>query len=194
MDNLNHLAQFMLLKKQNKKINMKKVLLLAVLFCTQFHFAQNNKSIFDRRHEIKFGAVKLLSGIIFEGTYEYIQTKDFTFGSSVLVNFDRQNDYPENFAITPFARFYFQESREFGAKGFFVEGFGKYSSGKYDYNSTNIPQKYSAASLGLSLGKKWINNSGFVFEALIGVGRTLGNSNVAPDASFRGDLFIGYRF
>jgi len=46
----------------------------------------------------------------------------------------------------------------------------------------------------LCVGKKWINNSGFVFEILIGGGRVLGNSNTAPDASFRGDLFIGYRF
>ena len=73
----------------------------------------------DRKHEVKMGAVKLLAGAIFEGTYEYIQNKDFTFGASVLYNFDQDNDYPEDFSITPFARFYFQETKEYGAKGFF---------------------------------------------------------------------------
>lgn len=138
----------------------------------------------------------MLAGPIFEGTYEYIKSKDFTFGSSILVNLNAGNDYPEDFSITPFARFYFQETKEYGAYGFFVEGFGKYSSGNYyyDLSSTNYTTKYNAAALGLSLGKKWVNNSGFVFEILVGAGRTLGKSDSTPEAIFRGDLNIGYRF
>ncbi|HEX8574988.1 MAG TPA: hypothetical protein VF677_01705, partial [Flavobacterium sp.] len=122
------------------------------------------------------------------------------FGASLLVNLDSGNDYFENFSITPFARFYFQETKEFGAKGFFVEGFGKYSIGNrerlnyyYDYIDLD-KENYSAASLGIALGKKWINRTGFVFEVLIGAGRTLGNTDVAPDVMFRGDLNLGYRF
>jgi hypothetical protein len=88
---------------------------------------------------------------------------------------------------------YFQESKEYGAKGFFVEGFAKYLSGKnIDFFSDK--NKYTTASVGLSLGKKWINSSGFVFEALVGVGRNLNKAENIPSASFRGDLFIGYRF
>lgn len=182
---------------------MKKIILLlafsisGVLFSQEkpFEEVKSKKSLADRKHEIKFGAVKLLSGSIFEVTYEYIQTKDFTFGSSVLVNFDQGNDYPEDFSITPFARFYFQETKEYGAKGFFVEGFGKFSSGVYNqYFFNDDTEKYNAAALGLSIGKKWINNSGFVFEILVGAGRNLGNSDIAPDATFRGDFNIGYRF
>jgi hypothetical protein len=175
-------------------------LILLLLFSTSTFYCQEvsneneSKSIFDRNHEIKIGAVKLLFGGILETTYEFIHSKEFTYGSSILVNFDSKNDYPENFSITPFARFYFQESKEFGAEGFFVEGFAKYSSGKNTYKDDINPENYSAVSGGLSIGKKWINNSGFVFESLIGVGRVFGNSTNSPDATFRGDLFLGYRF
>ncbi|MDI1256872.1 MAG: hypothetical protein PSV16_12320 [Flavobacterium sp.] len=176
---------------------LKKFLFIAVLAFTVIVNAQNEaKSIFDRHHEVKVGAVKLLAGPILEGTYEYIQSRDFTYGASILANLDGGNDYYEDFSITPFARFYFQETKEFGAKGFFVEGFAKYSTGR---NTTKdyldeASRKYSAAALGISLGKKWINRTGFVFEILGGIGRTLGNSEAAPDVLFRGDLNIGYRF
>lgn len=154
---------------------------------------KKTKDFDGKKHEIKFGAIKMLAGTVFEGTYEYIYSKDFTFGSSLLMNLQSDNSYTEDFSITPFARFYFQETQEYGAKGFFVEGFAKYVSGKdnvYNY----APEKFSAGALGISLGKKWINNSGFVLELLAGAGRTLGNSKVAPDAFFRGDINIGYRF
>lgn len=188
---------------------MKKLLFFTVIFASIISFGQENekKSIFDKKHEVKLGAIKLLAGTIFEGTYEYIHSKDFTYGSSILVNFDNKNEYNEDFSITPFARFYFQESKEYGAKGFFVEGFGKYTSGRnysqydyvvYDANGHLISNdhrlKFNTASIGLALGKKWINSSGFVLETLVGVSRTLGNSNATPDALFRGDLNIGYRF
>lgn len=180
---------------------MKHFLFIPFLCCF-FTFAQDkeNKSLDSKKHEIKVGSIKLLAGPILEGTYEYIYSKDFTFGSSVLIDFQQNNDWYENFSITPFARFYFQETQEYGAKGFFVEGFGKIATGdnyyySYDYlNDTSNSKKFIAGSLGLSLGKKWINHSGFVLETLIGVGRTLGNNSYAPDAFFRGDLSIGYRF
>ncbi len=173
---------------------------------TSFSIAQESekKSLEDKKHEIKVGGIKLLAGPIAEVTYEYIHTKDFTFGSSVLVNLVTKNDYYEDFSLTPFARFYFQESKEYGAYGFFVEGFAKYATGKDYYSESGFDsmgnyytinsKKYNAASLGLSLGRKWVNNSGFVFEILFGAGRTLGNNPAAPDVFFRGDLNIGYRF
>lgn len=167
-------------------------LLFSVLTFAQTPPKNNTKSFDGRKHEVKLGAVKLLSGSIVEFTYEHIISDDFTVGSSLLVNCDTSNDYWEDFSITPFARFYFQESKPYGAQGFFVEGFGKYASGRNINDSFN--PKYSAASMGISLGKKWINRSGFVFEALVGVSRKLGGSDVAPDAFFRGDLCIGYRF
>ncbi|MDO9261340.1 MAG: hypothetical protein Q7U08_05320 [Flavobacteriaceae bacterium] len=176
---------------------MKKSIVLFLFLLTAISYSQTKEvSIFERKHELKAGAIKLLAGPIFEGTYEYISTKNFTYGASLLVNLNTGNDFEEDFSITPFARFYFQETKEYGAKGFFVEGFAKYSTGEsfefWDGNNDNT--NYNAVSLGLSLGRKWINSSGFVFEPLLGVGRTLGNGNNRPEAFFRGDLFIGYRF
>ena len=181
---------------------MKHYFLVIPFLCCFFTFAQEkeNKSLDTKKHEIKVGAIKLLAGPILEGTYEYIYSKDFTFGSSVLIDFQQNNDWYENFSITPFARFYFQETQEYGAKGFFVEGFGKFASGDNYVVSTNFSnntyesKKFTVGVLGLSIGKKWVNHSGFVLETLFGVGRTLGNNTYAPDAFLRGDLSIGYRF
>ncbi|MDP2089747.1 MAG: hypothetical protein Q8J84_10140 [Flavobacteriaceae bacterium] len=173
---------------------MKKIILFSLFLLTAVSYSQTKDvSIFERKHELKAGAIKLLAGPIFEGTYEYINSKDFTYGASLLVNLSTGNDFEEDFSITPFARFYFQETKEYGAYGFFVEGFAKYSTGEsFDWYSNN--ENYSVVSLGLSLGRKWVNSSGFVFEPLFGIGRTLGNSNNTPDAIVRFDLFIGYRF
>ena len=178
---------------------MKNILVIIVLFVSVFGFAQekdkDKASVFSRKHELKVGAIHLLGGPILEGTYEYIYSKDFTYGTSVLISMDSKNDYDEEFSVTPFARFYFQETKEYGAQGFFVEGFAKYLSGKYSpaIFSNNIPKSYSTTALGLGLGKKWFNSSGFVFEVLVGVGRTIGGGD-QPDAIFRGDIGLGYRF
>lgn len=183
---------------------MKNFLLVAVLIVSAFGFGQekeNDKdkaSVFNRKHELKVGAIHLLGGPLLEGTYEYIYSKDFTYGTSVLISLDSKTAYDEEFSVTPFARFYFQETKEYGAQGFFVEGFAKYLSGKYTpevFNifTSNTPKSYSAVALGLGLGKKWFNASGFVFEVLVGAGRTIGGGD-QPDGIFRGDLLIGYRF
>ncbi len=173
---------------------MKKTIVLILILVSAVSYSQTkNVSIFERKHELKVGAIKLLAGPVLEGTYEYIKSKDFTYGASLLVNLNSGNYYGENFSITPFARFYFQETKEYGAYGFFVEGFAKYSTGDSIWDNYN-DQSYNAVSLGLSIGRKWINASGFVFEPLFGVGRTLGNGDNAPEAFIRGDLFIGYRF
>lgn len=180
---------------------MKKILLILCLTSSVAVFCQETTvekpketSIFERKHELKVGGIKLLAGPIFETTYEYIHSKNFTYGSSILLNLDQKNDYPEDFSITPFARFYFQETKEYGANGFFVEGFGKILTGRTSSYYNNIQEKFTAGALGLSLGKKWINSSGFVFELLVGVGRTIGGGTSTPEAVFRGDLNIGYRF
>ena len=93
---------------------------------------------------------------------------------------------------------YFFNKQDYGAKGFFVEGFGKLSTGEiefYDFDSSiNETDKYTDVSLGMSLGKKWVNKNGFVFELLVGASRALGGDNDGPEAYFRGGLFVGYRF
>jgi hypothetical protein len=176
---------------------MKNILVIIVLFVSVFGFGQEKDkvSVFGRKHEIKIGAIRLLAGPILEGTYEHIYSKDLTYGASLLINLNNKDYYDEEFSVTPFVRFYFQETKEYGAQGFFVEGFAKYLSGKYSpsiFNNTQI-KPYSAGALGLGLGKKWFNSSGFVFETLVGIGRTIGGGD-RPDVIFRGDIGLGYRF
>lgn len=179
---------------------MKKIILTLALLISFVSFSQEDEKqdLFNRKHEIKIGAVKLLAGGIFEATYEYVKDSNKGFGVSLLVNFDKGNDYIENFSVTPFFRMYFQTFEDYGAKGFFVEGFTSFFSGDYIDtflldDSITRGEDFFDISVGIALGKKWINTSGFVFEFKVGAGRNLlGNSEF--DALFKGDLSIGYRF
>jgi len=164
---------------------MKNFLLIAVFIISTFGFGQTKDkvSIFEKKNELKIGGVHLLA-LRFNATYEYLHSKDFTYGSSILIG---QGSDLESFSITPFVRFYFQETKEYGAHGFYLECFAKYLNGKFD-------EKYSASALGLSVGKKWVNTNGFVVETLFGAGRVIAGTTNSPDFVLRGDLFIGYRF
>lgn len=186
-----------------------------LLLCGASAFAQEpvqeaKPDVLARKHEFKLGAIKLLSGGIAEITYERIHSDDFTYGVSLLGNLDAKgNSYPEDFSVTPFTRMYFTEPKYYGAKGFFVEAFGKFITGKdtqevHDvYPTTDGDayyvyyekrRSYTAGSVGIAIGWKWINRSGFVFEILGGAGRNLGGNSNTPNASFRGDFNLGYRF
>lgn len=171
---------------------------LALLFIhvAFFVFAQENPdtetaSIEDKKHEIKADGMKLLAGPILEVTYEYVHNNNSGFGTSILVDLQSNSDYLEAFSITPFYRAYFFNKQDFGAKGFFVEGHGKYATGEDPIFTTN-EGRYTDFSLGLSVGQKWVNKNGFIAELLLGFSRTLGN-NSGHDVYFRGGVFLGYR-
>ena len=180
---------------------MKKSLCVLLLFSLGYTLnaqeTSNEKAdIFERKHEVRLGAIKLLSGPIFEGSYEYIKSSNQGYGAYLLVNLNSDNEWFENFAITPYYRMYFQTNEDYGAKGFFVEGFTSFFSS--DYNIEDIiegeenNEEFDIA-IGLSLGKKWINTSGFVFEFKFGAGRNL-LGNADSDVIIKGDFYIGYRF
>ncbi|NNK88657.1 MAG: DUF3575 domain-containing protein [Flavobacteriaceae bacterium] len=176
-------------------------LFLCAVFCLlagySFSQVQDNEKTnrLDGVNEVRLDGIKLIAGPILEGSYEYVKNKNSGLGISLLVNLDVDNGYPEDFSITPFYRMYFFNKRDYGANGFFVEGFGKLSTGNDggDLEETDDGEDFTDFSLGMSLGKKWVNTSGFVFEILVGVSRTLG-SNFGYEAYFRGGLFVGYRF
>lgn len=181
------------------------------MFCFQSLVAQNDQdndktqseenSIFNRKNEIKLGAIKMLSGTIMETSYERIISDNAGYGGSILINFAPSNEYIENFSITPFYRMYFQTYEDYGAKGFFVEGFSSFFTGKnydldYDYNTgydDERTENFFDISIGIALGKKWINSSGFIFEIKAGAGRNL-LDEAEYQALFKGDFYIGYRF
>ena len=179
---------------------MQKILLLLVgmFLVSASLFSQETSDatpVISKKHELKLGALKLLSGGIFEASYEYVQDSNRGFGAAILLNLDTGNEYVENYSLTPFYRMYFQTKEDYGAKGFFVEGFTSFFGGKnYGYyTGSDIEKNFFDTSIGLCLGKKWINSAGFVFEFKVGAGRNLFNGS-EYDALFKGDLYLGYRF
>ena len=68
-----------------------------------------------------------------------------------------------NYYASPYVRYYFNN---FGpASGFFVEGFGLLSDGKYkpqdeNGNSLNTKKDYSAFGVGSGIGEKWTSRYG----------------------------------
>lgn len=112
---------------------MKKLLLfLLVLSSTQFSIAQTEtqlpKDISERRHELKLETIKLMAVPALELNYEYIKDINQGFGAILLLNLDKEN-YNEKLSLTPYFRFYFNTSQEYGAKGFFVKAFSSFYSG-----------------------------------------------------------------
>lgn len=172
-----------------KKINLF-LSTLALLFTL-------NTSAQDSKHEVKICGAKLLAFPILDLSYEYIQNEDFTYGANMLWYPKENKENYYKFSLTPYARFYFQESKEYGANGFYVEGFaGLFNGESKETNPQNetFYDKYNSTAAGLGLGKKWFNNSGFVLDINVGIGRTLFGSDDAPSAVFKGGIYLGYRF
>jgi hypothetical protein len=172
------------------------ILFIILLIMSSFVFSQEEEQNSTQRiHEIRLDGLKLLAGPIAEASYEYVKNENSGYGVSILANLG--SDFNEDFSITPFYRMYFFNKQDYGAKGFFVEGFGKLTIGdEYNYVFDNNDEKnnYTDFSLGMALGKKWVNKNGFVFELLVGASRPFGGNDSGPEAYFRGGLFVGYRF
>ena len=165
---------------------MKKVTLtIAFLFVFINAFSQDEESL--SRSEIKLNVAYLIAGMP-EISYEYLINEESSVGTSILFAID--NDIDFNFAFTPYYRFYFGNKR---TAGFFVEGFGMlnvtedyYDIYYYDvpvnggdvyYQNNDNSEKNTNFALGVSVGGKFLTNSGFIFEIYGGVGRNLFNNN-----------------
>lgn len=180
---------------------MKSSIAFALLILCSFNLiaqdsTEQESSIFEKKHEVRLGTIKLLAGGIIEGAYEYIIDKNQGVGAYVLVNLDSSNDWFQNYALTPYYRMYFQSKKDYGAKGFFVEGFTSFFSSDFSIEDTLFDEDNEDVfdiSIGISLGQKWVNTSGFVFEIKLGAGRNL-LGNTDSDAILVGDFYIGYRF
>ena len=176
---------------------MKKINLLTLLFLgLQISMSQpltESKSIFEKRHEVKIEAIKLLAVPIIEMTYEFVHDRNKGYGTYLLINLDHSKDYNETFSLTPFFRMYFSRDEQYGAKGFFVEAFSSFFTGPSRRDGLGNDKNGFDVSLGFSLGQKWINSSGFVFEYRLGIGRNL-LGNTTEDFLGKGGLCVGYRF
>jgi len=191
---------------------MKKIFILLSFLCFSFSEAQDtyfesSNKVFEKKNEVRIGVAKLLSAVGLDLNYEMIKDRNQGFGASLYIGFEKDDTFYQNFSVAPYYRFYFTKSEEYGAKGFFVEGFADFYSGKnieYVYVSNNSGYNnygysyekrtnFFDIAAGVAIGKKWVNTSGFVFELKAGYGKNLLN-NSFKSGVLRGDASIGYRF
>ena len=151
------------------------------------------------QNEIK---IDFLDFIIFPALtlgYEKNRNSSTAYGATMFINFDTDlgSEWNDKFAITPYYRFYFLESQDYGGYGVFAEIFTKISSAKIENYSDLERKSYTDISPGLAVGRKWINRKGFTFELMFGVGRNLlydEDVNGMNTATIRSGVSIGKRF
>jgi len=179
---------------------MKKILLGLMLFSFFGVKAQNDTpSQYEQKNEIKIDVVQPLIGGSVEAVYERILNEKSSLGASGLYMFSDEIDEDMNYSLTPYYRRYFGKKY---AAGFFLEGFGMFSSidGKKVYDTeerltyTENADVYDL-SLGIGLGSKWITKSGFIFEANFSYGQQLFNADRTDhNQVIRYGVKLGYRF
>lgn len=192
---------------------MKSLFTLLLALCFATNYAQDKqspqdsiaadpslKANYEKIHELRLGAFKLLAAGYVDLSYEYINTPSSGFGASLFINLDDAIEN-EKFGISPYYRFYFAKNSEFKGHRFFVEAFSFIYSGEDDetfvFQGDNFiiedGESFFDVAPGFAVGSKWINSSGFVFEIKLGIGRNLlGNS--PNEFVGAGDFYIGYRF
>lgn len=136
-------------------------------------------------NELRVNALSFLTVSDINIFYEKILNRSSSFGLSMFINGgDDVGDITERkFAINPYYRFYFFNSKEYGARGFFVEGFSSFAS---------LESESLQVSLGMSIGQKWVNTHGFSFELFLGLSRYITDSD--NELYVPGGIAIGKRF
>ena len=113
--------------------------------------------------------------------YEKSNNSNSGFGATLFINLDDGNSLVDDpIILTPYYRFYFLQTEDFGGNGIFAEIFTQLSSSKI--------------APGFAIGKKWINRKGFTLELLAGVGRNLSSDGDIDEAVARLGVSIGKRF
>lgn len=179
----------------------KKFSLLIILFAFYTVQAQSESETtpnsYQKKNEIKLNLISPLSGAAEVGFERYLNKKS-SLGISAFFVYDNTKEKDMNYFISPYYRYYF--GKEY-ASGFFVEGFGMFTSidGKKIYAADNITftenkDVYDLA-LGAGLGWKLVTRKGFVFEANAAYGKLMFNANKTDhDQVIKLGLSIGYRF
>ena len=177
----------------------KNFLILIILMGFTSVNAQNatDANPYQKSNEIKLNLISPLSGAV-EASFERHLNKNSSLGISAFYVYDNTKDRDANYSISPYYRYYFGKKY---ASGFFVEGFGAFTSidGKKIYAADQITfaenkDVYDVA-LGAGLGYKLVSKKGLVLEANAGYGKLLFNAEKTDHtivAKF--GLNIGYRF
>ena len=164
------------------------------------------------QNELKIDFLDLLMFPALTVGYEKTNNSSSGFGATLFLNLGSSDEdigsyYDNKFVITPYYRFYFTKSEDFGSKGFFAEVFSKFAFGESQsfLNVLGIDtyetDNYFDIAPGLAVGNKWINRKGFTFEFLFGLGRNLLYDNESENSDsgrstvvVRGGFSIGKRF
>jgi hypothetical protein len=135
------------------------------------------------KNEIRLNTLSLLVEEDLNIFYERILNKSSSLGISMFLNAGDGMLTDRKFAINPYYRFYFYNSKEYGARGFFVEGFSSFAS---------VKNESLQVSLGMTIGQKWVNTNGFSFELFLGLARYITDTSLEAHAPV--GLAIGKRF
>ena len=154
-------------------------------------------------NEVKLNLGTSIFALYPEISYERILDSDMSVGVAAGIGLGDANDYPLNFSITPYFRWFFggnsKSLDKFGA-GFFIEANGglfstevtslEVSSGTNYYNATSSTGNELGAGLGLGLGWKYLSKNNWVGEIMLRGGREFVNEGAYP----RMGISIGKRF
>ena len=199
---------------------MKPFIYLLAILCLSFNaIAQDNQEPTDsekrldtfteaKRHELSLDVTAALALPALQPRYEYILGRYSGLGADIFIALDSdevETEELEKLSITPFYRQYFFSKQDYGAKGFYAEGFLKaYTYESDDFNSNFTVNEYEdetffETAIGVAIGWKWVSNSGFMIDLGLGFGRNLGFSdepeeNNRPNFMPRGGIHFGWRF
>lgn len=159
-----------------------------------------------KKHELSLDVISALAVPGINPRYEYVLGRYSGVGIDLNVAFPDEDDVDlaETFSITPYYRQYFFSKEDYGAKGFYGEGFVKFYT--YDYNNSilffesGLPtESFTELAVGVGIGWKWVSDSGFMIDLGFGIGRNLGIADDKglydlPEVVGRGGLNFGWRF
>jgi hypothetical protein len=199
---------------------MKKMILTAVAICTLSVGLAQDENLTDsqqkmegfnesRKHEVSLDVVAAIGGLGINPRYEYVLGRYSGVGVDLNIGIydNSDNNNIETFSFTPYYRQYFFSKEDYGAKGFYGEGFVKFYT--YEVNQgfindgitrTTVSEDFFETAIGVGIGWKWVSDSGFLIDLGFGIGRNLGIADDAssqyslPEVTGRGGVNFGWRF
>ncbi len=163
-----------------------------------------------KKHELSLDVVAAIAGLGINPRYEYVLGRYSGVGIDLNIGIEDDDDsfdFIEKFSVTPYYRQYFFSKEDYGAKGFYGEGFLKVYSFEDRYfifspsgGDSDFTETYTEAALGVGIGWKWVSDSGFLIDVGLGIGRNLGladedfEDQYFPEVTGRGGVNFGWRF
>ncbi len=151
-----------------------------------------------KRHNLSLNVISALVFPAFNPRYEYVLNKHSGIGADLNINFDNENGSKilEKFSFSPYYRQYFFSKEDYGAKGFYGEGFLKFYTYVNDIsffleNSINT-ETYFETAIGIGIGWKWVSDSGFLIDINGGFGRNLGFADGPDERDFTGKFGVNF--